>query len=225
MPSVAILLPIIGAISVTATGISEPHHMSLISRQLDSSTIPAACQPTCQSAMSIYSDCTSNDISGCRQVCQQSTFNEFIDCLDCTSEQLAMTTSEQSLLNSAVEQLKDVCGQTGSSVTGTLAGVSSTTNPILSGSAATSATSAVSDILGFTSAASGITIGSAASGTASAAVITTPSSAGVATNAATSDASSGGESVASAAYPAMGGKLVGPGVAALAVIAGALFFL
>lgn len=144
MPSVAILLPIIGAISVSkscitafrrtmghasltthnflaATGINEPHHMSLISRQLDSSTIPAACQPTCQSAMSIYSDCTSNDISGCRKVCQQSTFNEFIDCLDCTSEQLAMTTSEQSLLNNAVEQLKDVCGQTGSSVTGTLA--------------------------------------------------------------------------------------------------------
>lgn len=138
------LLPILGAISVSksriaafrramvhsflttpnslaAMDIIEPRHMSLISRQLDSSTIPAACQSTCQSAMSIYSDCTSGDTSGCRQVCQQSTFNEFIDCLDCTSEQLAMTTSEQSLLNSAVEQLKDVCGQTGSSVTGTLA--------------------------------------------------------------------------------------------------------
>lgn len=164
------LLPILGAISVTAMDIIEPRHMSLISRQLDSSTIPAACQSTCQSAMSIYSDCTSGDTSGCRQVCQQSIFNEFIDCLDCTSEQLAMTTSEQSLLNSAVEQLKDVCGQTGSSVTGTLAGVSVTTSPIASGSAAASATSAVSDILSFTSAASGITIGSGVSGTASEAV-------------------------------------------------------
>lgn len=106
--------------SSAAIGI-EPGHMSLISRQLDSSTIPAACQPICQSAMSIYSDCTSGNTSGCRQVCQQSTFNEFIDCLDCTSEQLAMTTSEQSMLKSAVEQLKNVCGQTGSSVTGTLA--------------------------------------------------------------------------------------------------------
>lgn len=108
--------------SSAAIGI-EPGHMSLISRQLDSSTIPAACQPICQSAMSIYSDCTSGNTSGCRQVCQQSTFNEFIDCLDCTSEQLAMTTSEQSMLKSAVEQLKNVCGQTGSSVTGTLAWV------------------------------------------------------------------------------------------------------
>ncbi|EAL17998.1 hypothetical protein CNBK0190 [Cryptococcus deneoformans B-3501A] len=212
------LLPILGAISVTAMDIIEPRHMSLISRQLDSSTIPAACQSTCQSAMSIYSDCTSGDTSGCRQVCQQSTFKEFIDCLDCTSEQLAMTTSEQSLLNSAVEQLKDVCGQTGSSVTGTLA-------PIASGSAAASATSAVSDILSFTSAASGITIGSGVSGTASEAVTTTSSSPGVATNAATSGANSGAVGEASAAYPVMGGKLVGSGVAAFVVIAGALFVL
>ncbi|WVQ91292.1 hypothetical protein IAS59_005090 [Cryptococcus gattii] len=201
----AILLAVLGAISVTATGI-EPGHMSLISRQLDSSTIPAACQPTCQSAMSIYSDCTSGDTSGCRQVCQQSTFNEFIDCLDCTSEQLAMTTSEQSMLKSAVEQLKNVCGQTGSSVTGTLAGVSVTTEPVTSGSSAASATSAISDILNFTSAASGITIGSPT---------------GAATNAATSSA----VAQANAAYPVMDGKLVGPGVAALAFIAGALFVL
>ncbi|ADV24791.1 hypothetical protein I305_02053 [Cryptococcus gattii E566] len=191
--------------SLAATGI-EPGHMSLISRQLDSSTIPAACQPTCQSAMSIYSDCTSGDTSGCRQVCQQSTFNEFIDCLDCTSEQLAMTTSEQSMLKSAVEQLKNVCGQTGSSVTGTLAGVSVTTEPVTSGSSAASATSAISDILNFTSAASGITIGSPT---------------GAATNAATSSA----VAQANAAYPVMDGKLVGPGVAALAFIAGALFVL
>ncbi|KIR55242.1 hypothetical protein I315_02481 [Cryptococcus gattii Ru294] len=191
--------------SLAATGI-EPGHMSLISRQLDSSTIPAACQPTCQSAMSIYSDCTSGDTSGCRQVCQQSTFNEFIDCLDCTSEQLAMTTSEQSMLKSAVEQLKNVCGQTGSSVTGTLAGVSVTTEPVTSGSSAASATSAISDILNFTSAASGITIGSPT---------------GAATNAATSSA----VAQAKAAYPVMDGKLVGPGVAALAFIAGALFVL
>ncbi|KGB77120.2 hypothetical protein CNBG_2958 [Cryptococcus deuterogattii R265] len=201
----AILLAVLGAISVTATGI-EPGHMSLISRQLDTSTIPAACQPTCQTAMSIYSDCTSGDTSGCRQVCQQSTFNEFIDCLDCTSEQLAMTTSEQSMLKSAVEQLKNVCGQTGSSVTGTLAGVSATTEPVTSGSSAASATSAISDILNFTSAASGITIGSPT---------------GAATNAATSSA----VAQANAAYPVMDGKLVGPGVAALAFIAGALFVL
>ncbi|WVO23701.1 uncharacterized protein IAS62_005056 [Cryptococcus decagattii] len=199
----AILLAVLGAISATATGI-EPGHMSLISRQLDSSTIPAACQPTCQSAMSIYSDCTSGDTSGCRQVCQQSTFNEFIDCLDCTSEQLAMTTSEQSMLKSAVEQLKNVCGQTGSSVTGTLAGVSVTTEPVTSGSSAASTTSAISDILNFTSAASGITIGSPT---------------GAATNAATSSA----VAQANAAYPMTDGRLVGPGVVALAFIAGALF--
>nr|KIR47644.1 hypothetical protein I312_02790 [Cryptococcus bacillisporus CA1280] len=191
--------------SLAATGI-EPGHMSLISRQLDSSTIPAACQPTCQSAMSIYSDCTSGDTSGCRQVCQQSTFNEFIDCLDCTSEQLAMTTSEQSMLKSAVEQLKNVCGQTGSGVTGTLAGVSVTTEPVTSGSSAASATSAISDILNFTSAASGITIGSPT---------------GAATNGATSSA----VAQANAAYPVTDGKLVGPGVVALAFIVGALFVL
>ncbi|ODO01817.1 hypothetical protein L198_02544 [Cryptococcus wingfieldii CBS 7118] len=102
--------------------------MSLFPRQIDSSTIPSACSDQCQSAMSIYSSCSSSpvDTSGCLKVCEQSTFNDFVACMDCTVDEGGVTGTYVLQLMDAVDQLKEACRQTGQPVTGGIAGSTNT---------------------------------------------------------------------------------------------------
>ncbi|TYJ51332.1 hypothetical protein B9479_008102 [Cryptococcus floricola] len=117
---------LLGALAASAQ--ITPRHMSLFPRQIDSSTIPSACSDQCQSAMSIYSSCTSEpvDSSGCLKVCEQSTFNDFVACMDCTVDEGGVTGTYVSQLMDAVDQLKGACRQVGQPVTGGIAGSTNT---------------------------------------------------------------------------------------------------
>ncbi|WVQ76497.1 hypothetical protein IAR50_006165 [Cryptococcus sp. DSM 104548] len=124
----AFALLVFGAIAVSSIAAQiTPRHMALFPRQIESSTIPPACSSQCSTAMSIYASCTSSpvDTAGCLKVCEQSTFNYFVKCMDCTVEQGGVTGSYVAQLMDAVDQLKEACAQVGQPVTGGVAGATS----------------------------------------------------------------------------------------------------
>ncbi|WVW81601.1 hypothetical protein I302_103596 [Kwoniella bestiolae CBS 10118] len=128
------LVPLLGALSAAAL---SPEHMKLFPvRQLENA-FPSQC--SCDGALKIYNACLNGDSTTCLSVCQQSTFNDFIGCFQCTLDNTAgVSQSEWRQLQSAVDQIKSGCSQTGSSVTGGL--------QALSASGSSTATAAGGDI-------------------------------------------------------------------------------
>ena len=45
--------------------------------------LPAACRSTCNSTIEIYPSCQEGDLLGCLAVCEQDTYDEIMDCLNC----------------------------------------------------------------------------------------------------------------------------------------------
>ncbi|WVR03320.1 hypothetical protein IAU60_000311 [Kwoniella sp. DSM 27419] len=216
MLALVALVPVLGALSASA--MVTPEHMKLFTRQDISSAIPSACSSQCTSTLTIYNACMNNQLSTCLQVCNQDTFNEFTGCFDCVLTNTAgVSSSEQSQLDTAVEQLKSACSQAGQTVTGGLSGAAAATDSA-TGTGATSGilVSATSGAAGVTIAASGVSAAAASSsaaGASSAGVVGSATGAvgsaaasvtGAAQSAAGSATGAAGSAAASASAPASG---------------------
>ncbi|WWD22229.1 hypothetical protein CI109_106720 [Kwoniella shandongensis] len=232
------LVPVLGALAATAQ--ITPRHMALFPRQLDASTIPAACTSSCNVVIPIYQACTTGNTNGCLAVCEQSNFSGFIDCFNCVEAQEAggVPASLQAQLDSAIDELKDACASAGSTVTGSLSNAVPATG---SASATGSDAGLLSSIADFTTAVSGTTIAAggtsvtsrvisavssaaptAASSAAPAAGTTAAGTAPAASSAPATPASSA--SAASGASPVVQ-KALGGVVAVIGVVGGAMMML
>ncbi|WWC57995.1 uncharacterized protein I303_100530 [Kwoniella dejecticola CBS 10117] len=235
------LVPVLGAISAAAI---SPEVMRMIPRQSSiADAFPAACQSQCTGAIQIYNACLNSDYNTCLTVCKQDTFNDFVGCFQCVLDNTSgVSQSEWTQLQSAVDQIKSGCSQSGQSVTGGLQALSGTATPTAAGggSYSTIHSSGGGGVVGgtFTSAASGLTIAasSAAAAANSNSVALGPSAAstsiggpisageGPSTSAGGASAGSASSAAASAAAPGSGAlpvtSFVGGFVSLVAVAAG-----
>ena len=80
--------------------------------------IPSACSAQCASTLPVLRACYDRDISGCLRVCQQSTYDGFIDCQSCALREngRTYTASEARLIRGAVSEITGACAQQGSPV-------------------------------------------------------------------------------------------------------------
>jgi hypothetical protein len=66
---------------------------TILQRQLSPSSVPEACQSTCQSTFTIYNACLNGDQTTCLGVCQAGTFSEVV------SDRLTQCIKSQELIS------------------------------------------------------------------------------------------------------------------------------
>ncbi|ORY31995.1 hypothetical protein BCR39DRAFT_525059 [Naematelia encephala] len=160
---------LVGATVSTAQNVHAVR--SLISRQLSTSDIPSACQSECTQTVTIYNACVNDDTTGCLAVCEQDTFNAFVNCFTCVLEDSSGVdaNSYQSIADSVAE-LQQACTAAGATLTPTslvpFQSLSQTATDIATDTTGAIASVTSDDGFSFTSAASGgVTIGAGAPST------------------------------------------------------------